>query len=92
MRTKAPRAALARGRVEEVAQQAQLVVAADERRLETLRPTLAATLRDDPERSPGPDRRLLPAQQLLARFLVGNRPAGRTLGRLADQHEPAGTV
>ena len=49
-------APLARGGVQEVLEQAQLVVATDERRLDALAPALAAALGDDPERPPRRDR------------------------------------
>ena len=46
----------AAGRVEEVLEQAQLVVAADEGGLERLRPVAAAALGDDAQGAPGRDR------------------------------------
>ena len=47
------------GRVEQVLEQAQLVVAADERRLEPVVAAAAAALGDDPQRPPRRDRRCL---------------------------------
>ena len=81
-----PGPALARRRVEQVLEQAQLVVAADERRLEPLVATPAAALRDDPQRAPGGDRRGLALEQLLAGRLERDRARRGALGRLADEH------
>ena len=75
-----------RGRVEQVLEQPQLLVAADERRLERLRPVAAAALGDDAQGAPGGDRRGLALEDLLAGRLEGDRPAGRALRRLADEH------
>ena len=69
-----------------VLHQAQLGVAADEGRLEALGPAGAAPFGDDPQGSPGWDRRGLALQQLIARGLEQDRPGSRSLGRLADQH------
>ena len=95
-----PRPPLAARRVEEVLEQAQLVVAADERRLERLGAVAAADLGDDPQGAPGRDRARLALEHLLAGRLEGDRLGGRALGRLADEHgpgrgdrlEPAGRV
>ena len=95
-----PRAPLAGRRVEEVLEQTELVVAADERRLERVGPVAAADLGDDAERAPGRDRRGLALEDLLAGGLEGDRPRGGALGRLADEDrarrgrrlEPAGRV
>ena len=93
-----PRAALAAGRMEQVLEQAELVVAADERRLEGLAPVAAADLGDDPQRAPGRHRRRLALEGLLAGLLEGDRlampPAGspRRRGRCpgcGDGLEPA---
>ena len=62
------------GGVEQVLEQAQLVVAADERRLERLAPIAPATLGDDAHRAPRRDGRLLALEQ------PGRRPA-RTRSR-----------
>ena len=62
----------ARG-VEQVLEQAQLVVAADERRLERVAAVATAALGDDPERAPGRDRRRLALERLLAGLLEGDR-------------------
>ena len=95
-----PDPALARRRVEQVLEQAQLRVAADERRLEALVATAAAALRDDPQGAPRGDRRGLALEQLLAGRLVRDRVRRRALGLLADEHgarrgdrlEPGGGV
>ncbi len=84
-----PRALLPRGRVVQVLEQPQLVVAADERRLERLAAT-AAPLGDDPQRDEGRDRARLALERLLAGGLEGDRPRGRSPGRLADEHGSRG--
>ena len=53
-----PRPALAGRRVEQVLELAELLVAADERRLERLGPADPAALGDDPDGAPGGDRAL----------------------------------
>ena len=63
----------------------QLVVAADERRLQALRPVAAAPLGDDPQRAPGRDRSLLALQRLLAGRFEEDREVGGPLRRLADE-------
>ena len=77
---------LAGRRVEEVLEQAQLVVAADERRLERLAsgsaPPRSATTRSARHAGTG---RALPLSDLLAGRLEGDRLRGRALGRLADE-------
>ena len=93
-------AALAGRGVEQVLEQPQLLVAADERRLERVAAVAAADLGDDPQRAPGLDRRLLALEVLLAGLLEGDRLARGALGRLADEDgarlgdalEPAGGV
>ena len=77
--------ALARRGVEQVLEQAQLVVATDERGLERLAPVPPADLGDDPQRAPGRDRGRLALERLLAGLLEGDRPRRRPLGRLADE-------
>ena len=89
----------ARG-VEQILEEAQLVLATDERRLERLGPVPPATLGDDRGRPPRLDRGLLALEDLLARLLEDDRPAGGPMGRLADEDgarggdrlEPAGGV
>ena len=78
-------APLARGGVQEVLQQAQLVVATHERRLDPLAPALAAALGDDPERPPRRDRGGLALEELLAGRLEGDRARRGALGGLADE-------
>ena len=68
-----PRPPLASGRVEQLLEQAELVVAADERRLERLRPVAAAELRHDAQRAPRRHRRVLALEQLLAGRLEDDR-------------------
>jgi hypothetical protein len=72
--------------MEELLEQPQLIVAADEWRLERLGAVAPADPGDDPDGAPGWNRRGLAFERLLARFLEGDRLAGRTVGRLADQH------
>ena len=69
-----PDAALARRRVQEVLEQAELVVATHEGRLDALAPALPAALGDHPERPPRRDRCGLALQELLAGRLEGDRP------------------
>ena len=82
-----PGAPLAARGVEEVLEQAQLVVAADERRLEASRlrsrPPRSATTRR--ARHAGTGRRLA-LEHLLAGRLEHDRAARGALGRLADEH------
>ena len=80
-----PGPAVAARRVEQVLELAQLVVAADERRLERLGPVPAADLGHDPERPPGRHRARLALEDLLAGLLERDRLRGRPLGRLADE-------
>ena len=75
-------------RVEQLLQQAELVLPSDERRLQGLRPVPAATLGHDPNRLPGRNGRGLPLEHLLAGRLEGDRRARGPLGRLAHQHGP----
>ena len=72
--------------VEQVLEQAQLVVAPDERRLERVRPAASAALGDDAHRAPRRDRRGLALEQLLAGFLEDDRLRRGALRRLADEH------
>jgi hypothetical protein len=76
----------ARGGVEEVLEQSQLGVAADERRIQPLRASAAAALGHDPQGAPRGHRRFLALEQLLARGLERDRPGGGPLRRLADEH------
>ena len=75
-------------RVEQLLQEAELVLAPDEGRLQGLRPVPAAALGHDPHRLPGRNRRGLPLEHLLAGRLEGDRGARGPLGRLAHQHGP----
>ena len=72
-------------RMEQVLEQAQLIVAADERCLKRLRPVASTELRDDPERPPGRHRDRLALERLLARFLERDRARCGAVGRLADE-------
>ena len=85
-----PRPPLARGRVEEVLDQAELVVAAHERRLERLRAVAAADLGDDAERPPGRDRADLPLERLLPDRFEGDGTGRGALGRLPDENGAGG--
>ena len=75
-------------RVEQLLQEAQLVLPPDEGRLQRLRPVPAAALGHDPDGLPGGNRRRLPLERLLAGRLEGDRLARGTLGRLAHEHGP----
>ena len=81
-----PGALLAGGGVEEVLEQAQLLVAADERRLEPVAPAATPALADDAQGQPGGHRRCLALQDLLAGGLEGDRAGRGSLGRVADEH------
>ena len=79
------RPTLADRRVEEVLEEAQLVVAADEGGLERLRPVAAAPLRDDPQGTPGGHGGGLALEGLLPGRLEDDRRGGRPGGGLADE-------
>ena len=81
-----PDAPIAGGRVVQVLEQRQLIVAANERRLEPLGAPSTAALRDDAQRPPGGDRRGLALEQLVGRLLEGDRTRCGMHRRLADQH------
>ena len=66
----------------------ELVVAADERRLQLVAPAAAAALGDDADRPARRDRRLLALEDLVAGGLERDRLVRRALRRLADQHRP----
>ena len=85
-----PGALLARRRVEEVLELAQLLVAADERRLHRFAPVAATDLGDDAQGAPRPDRGDLALQDLLACLLEYDRGRGGLERRLADQHGSGG--
>ena len=95
-----PRSAFAAGGVEEVLELPQLLVAADERRLERLRSPDAAALGDDAQGTPGWDGADLALEDLVGGGLEDDRAGGGALGRLADEHgrgrgdalQPAGRV
>ena len=74
------------GRVEQVLELAELLVAADERRLERVAPVPPAALGDDPEGAPGRDRAVLALERLLAGVLEDDRARRGPLGGLADEH------
>ena len=80
------RAALVGARVEQVLDQLQLALAADERRLEPRRLERAAHARDHAERAEERHRLRLALQLVRAGLLVGDRLLGRAPGRLADEH------
>ena len=72
-------------RVEQLLQQAQLAIAADERRLEPDRAALAASVGDDPERLPERHGLGLALQLVLAGVGVGDGGLGRAARGLADE-------
>ena len=80
-----PGASLTTGRVEQVLEQAQLVVPADERGLERVRPVATPHLGHDPHRPPGRDRCGLALERLLAGRLKEDRPGRCAKGRLAHE-------
>ena len=75
-----PRPSLATGCVEQVLEQAELAVAAEERRLELVAPSAAAALGDDADRAECRHRRFLALEDLLPRRLEGDRLVGGTFG------------
>ena len=83
-----PQPLLALGGVEQVLEQSQLVLAADERRLERLRAIAPATLGHDTQGAPRGDRCLLALERLLAGRLERDRGARGAMRRLADEHGP----
>ena len=85
-----PEAAFATGRVEQVLEHAQLVVAADERRLDGVAPVAAAAFCHDAHCAPGRHGAGLALQDLVADRLEGNRLGRRALRSLADQDSPGG--
>jgi hypothetical protein len=80
------RAALALRVVEEVLDQAKLPLAADERRLESLRLERPACPGDDPERAPERDEARLPLQLVRPGALVDDRRLCRAPRRVADEY------
>ncbi len=71
--------------VEQLLEQAQLVLASDERGLETGRPAEPAAARDHSRGPPGRNRQLLAPQWLVAQRLVDDRRFRRPHGRLAHE-------
>jgi hypothetical protein len=71
--------------VQEVLEQAELVLAVDERSLEHLRAAGAAAVGDDAERPVGGDRARLALERVLARGLERDRARGGVHRRLADE-------
>ena len=85
------------GRVEQVLEQPELVVAADERRLQLVAPAAAAALGDDAQRAPRRHRRCLALEDLLAGGLERDRAVSaarsvasptRTVPGCGDRLEP----
>ena len=83
-----PRPPLASRGVEQVLEQRELAVAADERRLELVAPAAAAALGDDADRAVGRDRALLALEDLVAGRFEGDRLVRGALRRLADEDGP----
>ena len=82
------RTLLAAGRVEQVLQEAQLRVPADERGFERLAPVASPAFCDDPERAPSGNGARFSLEHLLAGFLECDCPRRRALGGLANEHGP----
>ena len=80
-----PRALVAGGGEDDVAQQPELVVATDERRLDLVGPAAAAALGDDPDGAERRHRRDLALQDLVAGRLEGDGRVRGLLGLLADE-------
>ena len=81
-----PNPAVAGRGVEQVLEEPQLGVAADERGLEAVLAAAATALRNDPYGPPGRYGSGLALEVLLVDRFERNRDAGRPLGGLADQH------
>ena len=79
---------LSRRRVEQVLEQPQLGVAADEGGLEAVVAAAATTLGDDPEGTPRDHRKGLALQVVLAGRLVRDGVGRRLVGRVADEDGP----
>ena len=73
---------------DEILQETQLLLPADERGLGEVAPTVTAALGDHANRTPGRDRARLALQRLVAGRLERDRRAGRPHRGLADQHAP----
>ena len=73
-------------RVEELLDEPQLAIAADERRFEPRRPEGAHPARRDAKRAPELYRLGLALELVLADLLVGDRRLGRASRRFADEH------
>ena len=78
-------APLSARRVEQVLEQAELVITSDEGRLQGVRATLATTFGDDPEGAPCRDRGGLAFEGLVADGFERDGTARRALGRLPHQ-------
>ena len=72
--------------MEEVLQEAQFGVAADERGLEAVLATAATALGDDPDRAPCRHRRGLALEILLVDWFERDRDTRRALRRFTDEH------
>ena len=82
--------ALAARRLEQVLELAELLVPADERRLERVAPVPPAALGDHADGAPRRDRRRLALERLLAGVLEHDRARCRPRGRLAHEDGPGG--
>ena len=80
-----PRPSLATRCMEQVLEQAELAVTAEERRLELVAPSAAAAFGDDADRAECRNRRLLALEDLVPGRFECDRLVGGTLGGLADQ-------
>ena len=80
-----PGPAVPAGRRDQVLEQAQLLVPADERRLGQVGPAPTPALGHDAQRPIGGDRRRLALERLVAGLLEGDRRAGGAHRRLADE-------
>ena len=81
-----PRPPLPTGGVQQLLDQAQLLVPADERRLRAPPAPGATALADDTDRAPGRHRLLLALQRQRLDRHERDRPGRRPVGALADEH------
>ena len=83
-----PQALFAAGGMEQVLEEPELLLAADERRLQRFSLVAPATLGDNAQRAPRRDRGLLALERLLTGGLERDGGTGRAMRGLPDQYGP----